>query len=112
MNRIAQFEKISFGQFLKDFMDSFEFDCTKANNIELLKTSWSNIKLPTRGTINSAGYDLITPVNFTLKPGETVKIPTGIRCKMDSNWVLTIHPRSSLGFKYQIGLANTTGIID
>ena len=31
---------------------------------------------------------------------------------MDADWVLMIYPRSSIGFKYQVGLANTTGIID
>ena len=113
MNRIAQFEKVSFEQFLSDFIDTFEkFEYSKPSNIDLLKQIWNNIKLPKRSTANSAGYDFITPIDFELNPGEEIKIPTGIRCKIDSDWVLTIHPRSSLGFKYQIGLANTTGIID
>ena len=113
MNRVAQFEKVSFEQFLSDFIDIFDgFDYSKQSNIDLLKQIWNNIKLPKRSTANSAGYDFITPIDFELNPGEEIKIPTGIRCKIDSDWVLTIHPRSSLGFKYQIGLANTTGIID
>ena len=113
MNRVAQFKKVSFEQFLSDFIDIFDgFDYSKQSNIDLLKQIWNNIKLPKRSTANSAGYDFITPIDFELNPGEEIKIPTGIRCKIDSDWVLTIHPRSSLGFKYQIGLANTTGIID
>lgn len=113
MNKVAQFEKVSYTQFLSDYMDIFkEFDYSKHSNIELIKKSWKNICLPVRGTVNSAGYDFVTPINFILNPGESIKIPTGIRCKMDSDWVLTIHPRSNLGFNYQIGLANTTGIID
>ena len=113
MNRIAQFEKVSFEQFLSDFIDTFDgFEYSKPSNVELLRQIWNNIKLPKRSTSNSAGYDFITPIDFELNPGEEIKIPTGIRCKIDSDWVLTIHPRSSLGFKYQIGLANTTGIID
>lgn len=31
---------------------------------------------------------------------------------MSEGWVLSIYPRSGLGFKYQAGLANTVGIID
>ena len=113
MNRVAQFKKVSFEQFLSDFIDTFDgFEYSKQSNIDLLKQIWNNIKLPKRSTANSAGYDFITPIDFELNPGEEIKIPTGIRCKIDSDWVLTIHPRSSLGFKYQIGLANTTGIID
>ena len=113
MNRITQFEKVSFEQFLSDFIDTFEeFDYSKQSNVDILKHAWESIKLPKRSTVNSAGYDFCSPIDFELNPGEEIKIPTGIRCKMDSDWVLTIHPRSSLGFKYQIGLANTTGIID
>lgn len=113
MNKIAQFEKVSFEQFINDFMNSFiDFDDSKLNNVDILKHAWENIKLPKRSTVSSAGYDFVTPIDFTINPGESIKIPTGIRCKMDDNWVLTIHPRSSIGFKYQVMLANTTGIID
>ena len=49
---------------------------------------------------------------ITLAPGETVKVPTGIRVKIDEGWVLKIYPRSSLGFKYRLMLDNTVGIID
>ena len=113
MNKVAQFEKVSFEQFLGDFIDTFEeFDYSKPSNVEILRQTWDNIRLPKRSTVNSAGYDFCSPIDFELNPGEEIKIPTGIRCKIDSDWVLTIHPRSSLGFKYQIGLANTTGIID
>ena len=52
------------------------------------------------------------PIDIELKPGETVKIPTGIRVKMDENWVLKLYPRSGLGFKYRLQLNNTVGIID
>jgi dUTP pyrophosphatase len=47
-----------------------------------------------------------------LKKGDTIIIPTGIRCKMNQDLVLQIYPRSSLGFKYQLTLDNTVGIID
>lgn len=47
-----------------------------------------------------------------LEPGETLKIPTGIRVEMDPEWVLKCYPRSGLGFKYRLQLNNTVGIID
>ena len=50
--------------------------------------------------------------DFELKPGETTKIPTGIRVKIDEGWVLKIYPRSGLGFKFRLQLDNTVGIID
>ena len=70
------------------------------------------INLPARATKFSAGYDFVSPLTFTLNPGETIKIPTGIRCGMNTDWVLMIYPRSGLGFKYQICLANTIGVVD
>lgn len=107
MNRaIAKFEKVSFEQFFKDMMDTFGM---LDNTIE---ETYKNIKLPKRATTGSAGYDFYTSIDIELKPGETIKIPTGIRCLMDENWVLQIYPRSGLGFKYRLQLDNTVGIID
>ena len=72
----------------------------------------NKIKLPVRATAGSAGYDFFSPVDITLNPGETVKIPTGIRVEMEQDWVLKCYPRSGLGFKYRLQLNNTVGIID
>jgi len=107
MERIAKFEKVSYNQFLKDFKDTF-------NNYsdEEIKVIYENIKLPKRATIGSAGYDVFSPIDFSLKPNETIKIPTGIRVKMECGWVLLNFPRSGLGFKYRLQLNNTVGIID
>lgn len=41
-----------------------------------------------------------------------MKIPTGIRCILDSDKFLALYPRSGLGFKYRMQLNNTVGIID
>lgn len=74
--------------------------------------SVSDIPLPRRATAGSAGYDFICPADVTLAPGEAITIPTGIRCDMQPGWVLMIFPRSGLGFKHQVRLANTVGVID
>ena len=95
--RIAKFEKVSQEEFLKA-CDSLEV--------------YNDIKLPKRATIGSAGYDFYAPFDITLAPGETIKIPTGIRVQMEVNYVLKLYPRSGLGFKYRLQLNNTVGIID
>ena len=107
MKRIAQFFKVSYEQFEKGMKDVFPAMSEK----EIEELYW-DIKLPKRATTGSAGYDFFTPFGFTLKPGETIKIPTGIRAKMDENWVLKLYPRSGLGFKFRLQLNNTVGIID
>lgn len=107
MRKIAKFEKVSMEQFKEGFTDCFgEQDEQKIREI------YEQIKLPKRATKGSAGYDFFSPVEFTLNPGETIKIPTGIRVRMEEDWVLHLYPRSSLGFKYRLQLNNTVGIID
>lgn len=70
------------------------------------------ISLPSRATVGSAGYDFVCPVSVTLAPGSSVVIPTGICARMEIGWVLLLFPRSSLGFKHHMRLANTVGVID
>ena len=72
----------------------------------------NEIPLPRRATAGSAGYDFICPADVTLQPGDAITIATGIRCEMQPGWVLMLFPRSGLGFKHQVRLANTVGVID
>lgn len=75
-------------------------------------TCLMDLKLPTRGTAMSAGYDFHAPFGFTLESGGSLAVPTGICCKIAAGWGLFVFPRSGLGFKYKVSLANTVGIID
>lgn len=102
MKRIAKFEKVSKEQFSAAWQDTF--GCAE--------TVYDQIILPKRATTGSAGYDFFSTLDFTLKPGETIKIPTGIRVWMEEGWVLKLYPRSGLGFKFRLQLDNTVGIID
>ena len=68
--------------------------------------------LPHRATAGSAGYDFFSPLSFSLAPGSCVRIPTGVRARIDDGWVLMLFPRSGLGFKYRLQLNNTVGVVD
>lgn len=105
--RIAKFHKVSYEQFKEGYVDVFG----NTDEAEIQKI-YEEIKLPKRATKGSAGYDFYVPVSIILKPGETIKVPTGIRAEMEWDWVLKIYPRSGLGFKYRLQLNNTVGIID
>ena len=107
MKRIAKFEKVSLKQFSADWKDTFG-DVTE----EKIQEMYDQIRLPRRATAGSAGYDFFAPVDVQLAPGETIKIPTGIRAQMEQEWVLKVYPRSGLGFKYRLQMNNTVGIID
>ncbi len=105
--RIASFEKVSYEQFKEGYVDCFGE--VKDDDIHKI---YDGIKLPRRATKGSAGYDFFVPRDLRICPGETIKIPTGIRVKMEEDWVLMCYPRSGLGFKYRLQLNNTVGIID
>ena len=107
MKKIAKFHKVSFDEFENAWKGEFP----EAKEEEI-KAVYEELKLPKRATRGSAGYDFYTPFNIILKPGETVKIPTGIRTEMEEGWVLKLYPRSGLGFKFRLQLNNTVGIID
>lgn len=108
MKRIAKFEKVSYEQFETSWKDTF----SKPTLLSKLQERYEAIKTPERATKFSAGYDFRSPLEFTLKPGETIKIPTGIRCSMNNDWVLMIFPRSGLSSKYRLIICNLIPVID
>lgn len=95
---IRYFKKISFEQFSKDI----------ENNKELYEV----YNIPSRGTKFAAGYDFFALKDFKVKPGEIVKIPTGVKVNMLDDEVLFLIVRSSMGFKYNVRLCNQVGVID
>lgn len=85
-------------------------------SIKILNDNVGNtIPLPTYATEGSAGIDLRACLDepFTLTPGETTLIPTGIAVYIQNpNIAGQIVPRSGLGHKKGIVLGNLVGVID
>ena len=69
------------------------------------------IKLPTRATEHSAGYDFYSPVSVIIQPNESIMIWTDVKAHMYYDNVLILNVRSSMG-KQPIMIANTQGWID
>ena len=95
---MRKFEKISFEQFKKDIC------CDKK--------LYSEYSLPKRDTKNAAGYDFYALYDYTLKPGDIMKIPTGVKVAMEGDEVLFLLDRSSMGFKWNVRMCNQVGVID
>lgn len=106
LERVAQFQKVSQDKFTE--MAVAELGLTEEEALG----AYEQIKLPRRATTGSAGYDFMAPCDFTLAPGESIKVPTGIRAKISEGWVLMLYPRSGLGIKFRLMLDNTVGVID
>ncbi len=110
-DQIATFEKVSLDQYLKakkSFYPTDKYDFVEEFYVE----EYDKIKIPSRATSGSVGYDFYLPFDIELGVGECITIPTGIRCKMEEGFSLDIYPKSGLGFKNFTTIANTIGIID
>ena len=80
-----------------------------------IKKVRENAKLPTRGTVGSAGLDLYACVDepITLNGGDKAVIPTGIAIGLDDpHYAAFVYARSGLAIKHGIGLLNSVGVID
>ena len=134
--RIGRFEKVSFKQFLRGIdeainkndgegpLSSYRFKTEDYINTNI----YSKIKLPTRATKYSTGYDFFYPFEDSiLFPGQSIVIPTGIKVKINSvgvgyicndddtfdfDFFLGIYTKSSHGFNNNIKQDDTIAIID
>ena len=95
---MRKFEKISFEQFKKDICDDLEL--------------YNNYELPVRHSAKSAGYDIRSLNEGIIKPGKSMVFRTGLKVRMNKDDVLYIIGRSSLGYKYDVCLVNSVGVID
>lgn len=70
--------------------------------------------IPTRGSEESAGYDLYACMRNTIQiaPHETVKIPTGFAVEMKKGTVALLYSRSGLATKKGLVVCQGTGVID
>jgi len=84
-------------------------------------------EMPRRATVGSAGYDFFAPCDLSFEPGkwtefdtgvsfdgteELVKSSNGVYIMQEGQWFLMLVPKSGLGFKYGMRLANTLGCVD
>jgi dUTP pyrophosphatase len=72
-----------------------------------------NVKTPNRGTSSSAGIDFYVPEDFetvSLKPGESVLIPSGIKMQLPRGYALIAFNKSGVAVKQ--GLSVGACVVD
>jgi len=107
------------------FTSSFNFpnENEVKDTIDILKdkisvTSFNIVKslddaiLPTKAHENDVGYDLHTPYDFELYPGETKRIDFGLIVEIQPGYEIQIRNRSSVVWKYHTMMALGVGSID
>lgn len=70
------------------------------------------INLPQYANEGDAGLDIYSPEEYTIGPGETIVIPTGIKMAIPTGYAILIQPRSGQSVKTKLRIANTPGLID
>lgn len=73
-----------------------------------------NLPLPSYGTLQSAGLDLLAAIEapITINPGERKLIPSGIAISLPNGYEAQVRPRSGLAINNGITVLNTPGTID
>lgn len=66
-------------------------------------------KLPSKKNVTDAGFDLFTPYDVVLAPGEVKKVPLNIRMQLPSGTWARIETKSGLGSK---GMLVYAGVVD
>lgn len=69
-------------------------------------------ELPTRGSEQSAGWDVRSVVSVVIPPGGREVIPTGLAMEIPAGWEVQVRPRSGLAAKNGVTVLNTPGTID
>jgi dUTP pyrophosphatase len=77
-----------------------------------IKKLHENTILPQYQTVQSAGFDLVSIENITIKPNQRILIGTGLAMAIEDGFELQIRPRSGLAYKNGITVLNSPGTID
>lgn len=91
------------------------FSCQHTQDRYFAKVSNAplDVKLPTRKTTGSAGYDFYLPFTITVPAhGYSEMVPTYVKAYMPEDEVLLLYIRSSIGLLKGLTLANNVGVID
>lgn len=77
-----------------------------------LELCHENAKIPQYAHISDSGVDVYALDDITVKPGETVLVPTGIKVALPPGYELQVRPKSGRALKTKLRVANTPGTID
>ena len=69
-------------------------------------------KLPKYAHEGDGAMDVYALDDYTINPGETKLIPTGIKMAIPQGYGILVQPRSGLSLKSKLRIANTPGLVD
>ena len=69
-------------------------------------------KIPQYANVSDSGLDVYALDDYTIKPGETLLIPTGIKVAIPAGYEIQVRPKSGRALKTKLRIANTPGTVD
>ena len=117
---IDSIEEIS--QIKRDFLKSLLATITNAvNETEGIAKRFVQIpvelchpdaKIPQYANTSDSGMDVYALDDYTIAPGETKLIPTGIKLALPPGYEIQVRPKSGRALKTKLRIANTPGTVD
>lgn len=117
---IDSIEEIS--QIKRDFLKSLLATLTNAvNETEGIAKRFIQIpvelchpdaKIPQYANTSDSGMDVYALDDYTIAPGETKLIPTGIKFALPPGYEIQVRPKSGRALKTKLRIANTPGTVD
>ena len=117
---INSIEEIS--QIKRDFLKSLLAALTNAvNETEGIAKRFVQIpvelchpdaKIPQYANTSDSGMDVYALDDYTIAPGETKLIPTGIKLALPPGYEIQVRPKSGRALKTKLRIANTPGTVD
>ena len=106
-----RFGRVTYSAFADDVKKFIPYSIKPEKLFDL----WNEIELPKRSTQYSAGYDIKTPLDVTIPPHSSVKVPSGIKAIFNADemntWCLLLYIRSSVGAEGVV-ITHGTSVID
>jgi deoxyuridine 5'-triphosphate nucleotidohydrolase len=85
--------------------------------IQMLGAEWQpevsvNPYIPKKAHKNDAAFDIMSRIDITIAPLQTVLVPTGFKIQLQPGFEAQIRPRSGNALKRGLQIANSPGTID
>lgn len=71
-----------------------------------------NARIPQYAHVSDSGLDVFALDDYTINPGETKLIPTGLKVAIPPGYEIQVRPKSGRCLKTKLRIANTPGTID
>lgn len=114
INELSQCKK----DFLKDIIAALVNAVSETEGIAKryiqipIELCHENAKMPQYANTSDSGMDVYALDDYTIPPGKTELIPTGIKLAIPPGYEIQVRPKSGRALKTKLRIANTPGTID